>query len=81
METYFAAATQAALVLAEFRAPFRGRSAPVNAWSGTFDLAVNFFSGSLGELGRKIGTTLVPRALTADARVESKSRVAGVYEG
>ena len=43
--TYFAAATQAALVLAEVRAPFRGRSTPVNAWWGTFDLAVNFFSG------------------------------------
>jgi Family of unknown function (DUF5996) len=43
--TYFAAATQAALVLGELRAPFRGRSTPVNAWWGTFDLAVNFFSG------------------------------------
>jgi Family of unknown function (DUF5996) len=43
--TYFEAATRAALVLAEFRAPFRGRSTPVNAWWGTFDLAVNFFSG------------------------------------
>src|SRR3954470_8149292 len=43
--TYFGAATQAALVLAEFRAPFRGRSTPVNAWWGTFDLAVSFFSG------------------------------------
>jgi hypothetical protein len=43
--TYFEAATQAAQVLAEFRAPFRGRSTPVNAWWGTFDLAVNFFSG------------------------------------
>jgi hypothetical protein len=42
---YFAAATQAALVLAEFRAPFRGRSTPVNAWWGSFDLAVNLFSG------------------------------------
>jgi hypothetical protein len=42
---YFQAATQAALVLAEFRAPFRGRSTPVNAWWGTFDLAVSFFSG------------------------------------
>jgi uncharacterized protein DUF5996 len=42
---YFDAATQAALVLADFRAPFRGRSTPVNAWWGTFDLAVNFFSG------------------------------------
>ena len=43
--TYFAAATQAALVLAEFRAPYRGRSTPVNAWWGTFHLAVSFFSG------------------------------------
>jgi Family of unknown function (DUF5996) len=43
--TYFEAATQAALVLADIRAPFRGRSTPVNAWWGTFDLAVNFFSG------------------------------------
>ena len=43
--TYFAAATQAALVLADVRAPFRGRASPVNAWWGTFDLAVNFFSG------------------------------------
>jgi hypothetical protein len=43
--TYFDAATRAALVLAEFRAPFRGRSTPVNAWWGTFDLAVNLFSG------------------------------------
>jgi hypothetical protein len=42
---YFTAATQAALVLAEFRAPFRGRSTPVNAWWGTFDLAAHFFSG------------------------------------
>jgi hypothetical protein len=43
--TYFAAATQAALVLAAFRAPFRGRSSPVNAWWGSFDLAVSLFSG------------------------------------
>jgi Family of unknown function (DUF5996) len=42
---YFAAATAAALVLAEFRAPFRGRSTPVNAWWGSFDLAVSLFSG------------------------------------
>ncbi len=42
---YFAAATRAALVLAEFRAPYRGRSTPVNAWWGSFDLAVNMFSG------------------------------------
>jgi hypothetical protein len=44
--SYFRAATQAALVLAEFRAPYRGRSTPVNAWWGSFDLAVNFFSGA-----------------------------------
>jgi hypothetical protein len=42
---YFAAATQAALILAAFRAPYRGRSTPVNAWWGSFDLAVNLFSG------------------------------------
>jgi Family of unknown function (DUF5996) len=42
---YFAGATHAALVLAEFRAPYRGRSTPVNAWWGSFDLAVNLFSG------------------------------------
>ncbi len=42
---YFAAATQAALVLARFRAPYRGRSTPVNAWWGSFDLAVSLFSG------------------------------------
>ena len=45
VERYFAAATRAALVLAAFRAPFRGRSTPVNAWWGSFDLAVNLFSG------------------------------------
>jgi Family of unknown function (DUF5996) len=43
--SYFAAATQAALVLAAFRAPYRGRGTPVNAWWGSFDLAVNLFSG------------------------------------
>src|SRR3954454_18521636 len=43
--SYFAAATRAALVLAAFRAPYRGRSSPVNAWWGSFDLAVNLFSG------------------------------------
>jgi hypothetical protein len=42
---YFAAATQAALVLAAYRAPYRGRSTPVNAWWGSFDLAVSMFSG------------------------------------
>ncbi len=43
--SYFAAATQAALVLAAYRAPYRGRSTPVNAWWGSFDLAVSLFSG------------------------------------
>jgi len=46
VESYFAAATEAALVLAAFRAPYRGRSTPVNAWWGSFDLAVNLFSGA-----------------------------------
>jgi len=43
--TYFAATSRAALVLAVFRAPYRGHSTPVNAWWGSFDLAVNLFSG------------------------------------
>jgi hypothetical protein len=46
VSSYFAAATRAALVLADFRAPYRGRSTPVNAWWGSFDLAVNLFSGA-----------------------------------
>jgi hypothetical protein len=46
---YFAAATRAALVLAEYRAPYRGRSTPVNAWWGSFDLAVSLFSGEPAE--------------------------------
>jgi uncharacterized protein DUF5996 len=49
VSSYFAAATHAALVLAAFRAPYRGRSTPVNAWWGSFDLAVNLFSGSAAE--------------------------------
>jgi hypothetical protein len=49
VERYFAAATRAALVLAAFRAPYRGRSTPVNAWWGSFDLAVNMFSGRPAE--------------------------------
>jgi hypothetical protein len=43
--SYFAAATRAALVLAAFRAPYRGRSTPVNAWWGSFDLALSLYSG------------------------------------
>jgi Family of unknown function (DUF5996) len=46
---YFAAATQAAIVLAAFRAPYRGRSTQVNAWWGSFDLAVSLFSGAPAE--------------------------------
>jgi hypothetical protein len=42
---YFGGATRAALVLAAYRAPYRGRSTPVNAWWGSFDLAVSLFSG------------------------------------
>ena len=45
VETYFAAATRVALVLAAYRAPYRGRSTPVNAWWGSFDQAVSLFSG------------------------------------
>jgi Family of unknown function (DUF5996) len=45
VDDYFAAATLAALVLAAYRAPYRGRSTPVNAWWGSFDLAVSLFSG------------------------------------
>ncbi len=47
--TYFEMATQAALVLAELRAPYRGRVSPVNAWWGSFDLAVSLFSGNAVE--------------------------------
>ena len=42
---YFAAATHASVVLGALRAPYRGRSTPVNAWWGSFDLAVSLFSG------------------------------------
>jgi hypothetical protein len=46
VDDYFVAATRAALVLARFRAPYRGRSTPVLAWWGAFDLAVTLFSGA-----------------------------------
>ena len=42
---YFVAATRAALVLTEYRAPYRGRSTQLNTWWGSFDLAVSLFSG------------------------------------
>ncbi len=44
--TYFVAATGAAQVLNDFRAPFRGRSTQVCAWWGSFDLGVTLFSGN-----------------------------------
>jgi hypothetical protein len=46
---YFVAATRAAQVLAAYRAPYRGRSTPVNAWWGSFDLSVSLFSGRPAE--------------------------------
>ncbi len=49
VRTYFAAASEAAQVLAALRAPYRGRSTPVNAWWGSFDLAVSLFSGRPAE--------------------------------
>jgi hypothetical protein len=49
VSTYLAAATEAALALTAFRAPYRGRSTPVNAWWGSFDLAVSLFSGATAE--------------------------------
>src|SRR5215469_6664064 len=49
VSVYFAAATHAALGLEAFRAPYRGRSSHVNAWWGTFDLAVFMFSGAPAE--------------------------------
>jgi hypothetical protein len=42
---YFAAATQAAQVLAIVRAPYRGRSTLVTAWWGAFDLAIDLYRG------------------------------------
>jgi hypothetical protein len=45
VSAYFSAATRVALVLAAVRAPYRGRSSPVNAWWGSFDFAVSLFSG------------------------------------
>ena len=36
-------------MLAALRAPYRGRSTPVNAWWGSFDLAVSLFSGETAD--------------------------------
>lgn len=49
VERYFRAASEAAQVLAALRAPWRGRSTPVNAWWGAFDLGVNLYSGKSAE--------------------------------
>jgi hypothetical protein len=43
VSAYLRAATQAALVLAAFRAEHSGRSTPVNAWWGSFDVATSAF--------------------------------------
>jgi hypothetical protein len=48
---YHAAATRAAAVLNQVRAPYRGRATPVNAWWGSFDLAVSLFSGRSADPG------------------------------
>jgi uncharacterized protein DUF5996 len=49
VSSYFTAAREAARVLSEYRAPFRGRASPVNAWWGAFDLATVIFSGRAAE--------------------------------
>jgi hypothetical protein len=49
VEDYHAAASRVVLVLAALRAPYRGRATPVNAWWGSFDIAVTFFSGDSAE--------------------------------
>ena len=49
VERYLRAASEAAQVLAALRAPWRGRSTPVNAWWGGFDLGVNLYSGRPAE--------------------------------
>lgn len=45
VKKYFEMSLAAGMALTRFRAPFRGRSTPLNAWWGSFDLAVNLFSG------------------------------------
>jgi hypothetical protein len=60
VSTYFSAATQAALVLAALRAPYRGRSTPVNSWWGSFDLAVNLFSGAPAASPRMTSSRATP---------------------
>ena len=46
VERYVTAASAAALVLAEFRAPHTGRSTPVSAWWGHFDFSTSLFAAA-----------------------------------
>jgi hypothetical protein len=61
---YLDCATRVSLVLAELRAPHRGRSTPVNAWWGSFDLAVSLWStdGTEVAVGWWPGDERYPRA-------------------
>jgi hypothetical protein len=61
---YFAVATQVALVLADWRAPHAGRSTPVNAWWGSFDVAASLFGddGTEVAVGWWPGDAKYPRA-------------------
>ena len=43
------ASVSVALVLGAYRASYRGRKTPVNAWWGSFDLSTNLFSGAPAE--------------------------------
>lgn len=49
VKAWFEMSTAAGMALTRFQAPFRGRSTPLNAWWGSFDLAVNLFSGRPAE--------------------------------
>jgi hypothetical protein len=51
-------------VLAELRAPYRGRSTPVNAWWGSFDVAVSIWpaEGTEVAVGWWPGDPRYPRA-------------------
>ena len=68
VRAYVAAATRVALVLAAFRAPHPGRSTPVNAWWGSFDLAVSLFFSS-------------PHADSADGGTETREVAVGWWPG
>lgn len=52
---YFRAATQAALVLAAARSSHPGHATPVNAWWGSFDLALSLFSDGEEERELAVG--------------------------